>query len=167
LSIEKRVTGATFSEDAKGIVARPFRSEKRVTGATFSEREKVAPCCEKVAPRDMKEPEVTKREEKKARARPAFVPPAAEEVLAYADTLGDPQFDADYFVQWYTDRGWQHKDGRPVLDWKGTVRTWIHRDNQRRIARGEPPHDGYSQYGCHPATEEDIERLRKAGVFHP
>lgn len=101
----------------------------------------------------------------KPRARPAFIPPTADEVLAYADNRGDPQFDAEGFVRYYSERDWVKVNGQPVLDWKGTVRTWIDRDNRRRIERGEPPHDGYSQYGTHPATKADIEQLVAQGIY--
>ncbi len=107
-----------------------------------------------------------KAKSSRRRTKPtAFVPPTVNEVRAYAEGQGDPQFDAAYFVQWYQDRGWTHKGNKPMRDWQQTVRDWIRRDNQRRIERGEPPHDGFSQYGTHPATEEEIEALQKAGVL--
>ncbi len=85
----------------------------------------------------------------------AFTPPTVDEVVDYAESRGDPQFDAAHFVEYYEDRGWTHKGNKPMKDWQQTVRDWIRRDNQRRIERGEPPHDGYSQYGTRPVTEEE------------
>lgn len=98
------------------------------------------------------------------RAR-TFVPPSVDEVAAYADSLGDPDFPAERFVTHYADMGWRHKHGGPMKDWRGTVRTWWRRDNEARVARGEPPHDGYSQFGTHPATEAEVAKLRAQGVF--
>ena len=39
----------------------------------------------------------------------------------------------------------------------GAGRLCVKRNDERRIERGEPPHDGYSQYGTHPATVEEAE----------
>jgi len=108
-----------------------------------------------------KEEEVTRR----VRVRAKFIPPTLEEVAVYADSLGDPDFPAERFIEYYTAMGWRHKHGGAVRDWKATVRTWWRRDNEARVARGEPPHDGYSQYGTHPATAAEIEKLRAQGVF--
>jgi hypothetical protein len=99
--------------------------------------------------------------------RSPFIPPTAEEVRAYADSVGDPQFEVDAFIKYYTGTGWKRKNGTRVLDWRATVRAWMTRNDDRRIERGEPPHDGYSQYGTHPATEQDIQELVEAGVLSP
>jgi len=89
--------------------------------------------------------------------RPAFVPPTVDQVRDYAESRGDPDFEADTFMEYYTRTGWKRKNGTPVQDWKATVREWMKRNDARRIERGEPPHDGYSQYGTHEATPEEAE----------
>lgn len=94
-----------------------------------------------------------------------FTPPTVDEVLAYADSRGDPQFDAEGFVRYYSERDWIKVNSQPVLDWKGTVRAWIDRDNRRRIERGEPPHDGFSQYGTHPFDRAEAQQLVDAGIY--
>lgn len=111
-----------------------------------------------------------RRQKPKSRAskRPPeqpFTPPTVEQVSDYAESRGNPIFDGQRFVAYYQERGWIKANGQPVRDWKGTVRAWIERDNQRRIERGEPPLDGYSQFGTHPATEEEIKKLEEAGVL--
>jgi hypothetical protein len=167
--------------DKKGQDA-PISTETKGGNTPLSEHEKRGSTCqEKGAGRPLKEKKEieynvqrahhprTKAGKAKPKAKPTkrsvFTPPTAEEVSAYADSRGVPDFDGARFVNWYSDRGWMHKDGNPVLDWKGTVRTWIDNNNQRRVERGEPPQDGYAQYGTHPATKEDIEALQKAGVL--
>lgn len=87
-----------------------------------------------------------------------FVPPIVDDVQDYAESRGDRDFNAGKFVEWYSKQKppWTDSNGKPVRDWKGKVRWWIDKDNQNRIERGEPPHDGYSQYGTHPASEEEV-----------
>jgi hypothetical protein len=83
----------------------------------------------------------------------------------YAAQLGEPDFPAERFVTYYGERDWHYKGGKSMKDWGAAVRNWISRDNAERVKRGEPPHDGYSQYGTHPATEEEIRQLQEAGVL--
>jgi hypothetical protein len=126
-------------------------------------------------PKALGEPDRKARHKRKRKAdstgksarRIAFVPPTVEEVRDYADSRGNPIFDGQRFVDYYEERHWIKANGQPVLDWKGTVRAWIDRDNERRRERGEPPLDGFSQYGTHPATEDDIRELVKAGIYPP
>ena len=105
-----------------------------------------------------------KRNSRRA-SRKAFVPPTTKQVEEYAEERGDPTFNAHKFVEHYQGRNWIKVNGQPVLDWKATVRTWIAKDNERRAERGEPPMDGYSQFGTHPATEAEIEALQAEGVL--
>jgi len=99
--------------------------------------------------------------------RSAFVAPTVDEVAAYAESQGEPDFPAQRFVEYYSKRDWHYKNGKPMKDWRAAVRTWVSRDNAERAKRGEPPHDGYSQYGTHLATEDDIRQLVEAGVYPP
>ena len=54
-------------------------------------------------------------------------PPSAEEVQTHLDELGETRFSGEYFVAanerdgWLTGKG---KNRKPIVSWKGTVRTW-------------------------------------------
>lgn len=65
---------------------------------------------------------VRKEEEKENIKRKSFVPPTVEEVAAYCRERQN-RVDAEYFVDFYTAKGW--KVGKePMKDWKAAVRTW-------------------------------------------
>ena len=55
-----------------------------------------------------------------------FVPPGLDEVVAYAVEKGWPNAKglADKFIDYYTDTKWIKANGKPVISWKGTLRTW-------------------------------------------
>ena len=55
----------------------------------------------------------------------AFVPPTANEVRRFAQALHHPEFDAEWFVHYYTARHWQRHNGHPVRSWQTTVRYWL------------------------------------------
>ena len=59
-----------------------------------------------------------------------FTPPTATEVAAYCTEKGY-KLDADYFVDYYSARGWKLKTG-PVSDWRACVRTWVRNDKKRQ-----------------------------------
>lgn len=60
----------------------------------------------------------------------------------YSTTQGSPDFDAKHFVEWYAANDWQHKDGKPVQNWKQVVLSWLRRDRakeqQAQAAKPEP-----------------------------
>ena len=158
--LEKIPREQTFIGDEKCPVSRPFDCEKRSTPQT-----------QKVYPVDMNISGSNQyttiahtahsrrggnRKPKTQVPRPPFTPPTVDEVQDYAESRGDPQFDAGRFIDYYQEREWTKVNGQPVENWKLTVCQWINRDNQRRIERGEPPHDGYSQYGTRPVSEEKV-----------
>ena len=62
-----------------------------------------------------------------------FVPPTANEVRRFAETLHHPEFDAEWFVAYYTERHWRRHNGRPVVSWQTTARYWL--DHPLRVAR--------------------------------
>ena len=62
-----------------------------------------------------------------------FVPPTANEVRRFAETLHHPEFDAEWFVAYYTERHWCRHNGRPVVSWQTTARYWL--DHPLRVAR--------------------------------
>ena len=151
--LEKRGRIVPISEAPKGGVLSAFDSKKR--GRIV--RKKGAYC-------PMKEQGSNKKSTRRT-AQTSFTPPGPLEVSDYANTRGVPDFDGQHFVDYYTRLDWHYKGGEPVKDWQAAVRTWIKRDNERRAKQGEPPLDGYSQFGTHPATEEEIAALREAGVL--
>ena len=55
----------------------------------------------------------------------AFVPPTANEVRRFAQALHLPEFDAEWFVHYYTARHWQRHNGHPVRSWQTTARYWL------------------------------------------
>jgi hypothetical protein len=157
--------------EEKGATETPFDTRKgsklaleKVAGCALKDTEKESSANPPVleAGGDEQTPQVRT---KKHRAAKPFAPPTADQVADHAESLGDSQFDADSFIGWYEGRGWKHKDGKPMKDWKRTVADWIKRDNKRRVERGEPPHDGFSQFNTHPATEKEITELEKIGVL--
>ena len=66
------------------------------------------------------------------------IPPTVTQVKEYATTQGKPDFDAEYFIKWYSANDWKHKDGKPVLNWKQTVLTWLRRDKKTQVEKPEP-----------------------------
>lgn len=50
--------------------------------------------------------------------------PTIQEVNAYIKEKGYEDVDAEYFVNYYSERNWIRKNGSPVRDWKRCVDTW-------------------------------------------
>lgn len=98
-------------------------------------------------------------------ATSGFTPPTVDEVREYAASKGHSEFDADYFVQWYTEAGWVKTTGKPVTNWKLTVLNWLKPMRDRCGTSGESSGDGYSQFGSHPASGDEIQRLQKEGLL--
>lgn len=144
-----------------------YRCEKPVTHDTFLPEQRVSPMtgftAKRVSPMTVKgvthdtQNTIQEHSTKSKSSKRPFAPPSVGDVQAYAESRGDPDFEADSFVDYYTRMAWKRKDHMPVLDWKATVREWMKRNDARRIKRGEAPHDGYTQYGTHPATIKEAE----------
>ena len=77
-----------------------------------------------------KEKENDKERDKKQQKR--FTPPTVEEVADYCKELGF-QLDPQYFIDYYTARGWELKPGQKVKDWRACVRTWRKRDSKQPV----------------------------------
>ena len=73
---------------------------------------------------DIKETTLTCSKEK----RKHFSPPTLEEVTAYCKERGNT-INPQYFIDYYSTRGWQLSKGQNVRDWKACIRTWEQRDN--------------------------------------
>ncbi len=52
-----------------------------------------------------------------------MTPPTIEQVLEYVATR-EKKIDPQRFLDHYTANGWVQSSGRPIKDWKATVRTW-------------------------------------------
>lgn len=69
--------------------------------------------------------------------RKRFTPPTLEEVTAYCRELNS-KIDPQQFIDYYTANGWVQGKGKPIKDWKATVRTWNRRENKpQNKAAGE------------------------------
>lgn len=53
-----------------------------------------------------------------------FIPPTVEEVEEYCDRIGE-YIDAERFVDYYSSVGWVIGNGKPMKDWKASVRCWF------------------------------------------
>ena len=84
--------------------------------------------------------------------RQRFKPPTEAEVAAYATEQGRPDFDAAWFVQYYTTAGWLKQNGKPVNNWRLTVLTWLRRD-EKNNPQPEP--------GTREATNEEADHHAK------
>lgn len=71
--------------------------------------------------------------------RTAFVPPTPDEVKAYAQSIGFPALDAEYFCDKHESVGWVTKNGVAIRDWKAVVRMWKRYDkNVGTVAAPQP-----------------------------
>ena len=60
-----------------------------------------------------------------------FKPPTVEDVEQYCEEKGIYGFDASYFVDYYTMRGWMIGKNK-IKDWKACIRTWLRNDEKKR-----------------------------------
>lgn len=79
------------------------------------------------------------KSESVARAR-KFVVPTPDEVRQYAEGIGYRMLDADYFCDYYAQRGW------PLKDWQAAVRNWKRRDDEKAVKATRPAADNLKTY---------------------
>ena len=77
-----------------------------------------------------------------------FAPPTVEEVRAYCHERKN-SIDPQHFVDYYEANGWVQGKGKPIKDWKATVRTWEGRDKPKNGPTYNPP------------SERDVERFEQ------
>ena len=77
-----------------------------------------------------KEKENKKDKEKQKRNAAHFTPPTVEEVAEYCQARKNG-INPQYFVDYYTARGWELKPGQKVKDWRACVRTWEGHDRPK------------------------------------
>ena len=58
-----------------------------------------------------------------------IIPPPLELVIKYCKEKNSP-IDPQYFHDWNTARGWKLKDGKLIVDWQATIRTWEQRQKK-------------------------------------
>ena len=88
------------------------------------------------------------------RAAP-FVPPAQQEVLDYARSLGKT-IDAEKFMDYNQCRGWR-VGSAPMQDWHAAVRRWIQGDENRTPGNAYPARRVSAQmYQQRQYTEEEL-----------
>lgn len=68
--------------------------------------------------------------------RTRFSPPSIEEVKAYCIERGNA-VDAERFCDYYAANGWVQGRGKPIKDWRATMRTWERREEKK--AEGKKP----------------------------
>lgn len=83
--------------------------------------------------------EVKKSRGEKPHTPKSFTPPTADEVKKYADSVGFPKLDTEYFCEYYTAADWKHKDGSLMQNWKLTVVSWKRREKQSKEQNAEEP----------------------------
>lgn len=62
--------------------------------------------------------------------RTRFSPPSVEEVRAYCAERGNT-VDAERFCDYYAANGWVQGRGKPIKDWRASVRTWERRSDSK------------------------------------
>ena len=77
----------------------------------------------------------------------AFKPPTYEEVKAYCDERKNG-IDPQHFIDYQQSRGWVLSNGKKMVDWKATIRTWEQRN------KGPAPADNQ-------LFKKAIERMKK------
>ena len=85
-----------------------------------------------------------------------FAPPTVEEVKAYCQERKN-SINPQAFVDYYDATGWVQGKGKPIKDWKATVRTWENRDMPKRS--NGPAYTAPSEAQIE-ESKKDMERMR-------
>lgn len=67
-----------------------------------------------------------------------FQKPTVEQIKEYATERGYPDFDAEYFWDYWESRGWR-RGGDTIKDWKAAFRNWVKRNKNQN----QPSEDIY------------------------
>lgn len=85
--------------------------------------------------------------------RKRFTPPTVEEVRQYCEERKNG-IDAERFIDYYTARGWELKQGQKIKDWKACIRTW----ERNNTAPAQPMKTVTAQqYTQRDYTEDELE----------
>lgn len=97
------------------------KMEQAIISGHSSDMQALISCFEKFSERlDALENRQKRLETKSA----GFTPPTVREVEDYCDCLGE-WIDAERFVDYYESVGWVIGNGKPMKDWKASVRCWL------------------------------------------
>lgn len=124
------------------------RAKLRQLAATCGDFEKVAANggeVEKIAANGGKSPpeleleveleeELEREVETHTRAREQTNKPTEDDVKAYAQKMGYTNFNAGWFVQYYTKRDWL-VFGKPITDWREKVDSWAAHEKEKEERR--------------------------------
>lgn len=95
--------------------------EQAIISGHSSDMQALINCLEKLSQRiDILENHQKRLESKSA----GFIPPTVEEIEDYCDRIGE-YIDAERFVDYYSSVGWVIGNGKPMKDWKASVRCWL------------------------------------------
>lgn len=64
--------------------------------------------------------------------RARFIPPTADQVVAYCNERGVWLIDPQRFIDYYSARGWILTNGKKMVDWKAAVRLWEKNERDRQ-----------------------------------
>ena len=151
------------SQAEKGQPAEPRYKEEHSQGTHTSS---LAPKSDLLGPPEQS-PTPTKTTKPKPQAkttsRPAFIAPTIDEVRAYAESRGLPDFDAEKFVAYYAAADWHDGQGNAVRNWKQKfLSVW------EKNAKGQTPTKREPQRGdpdWYPTEEEAEAVLREVGLM--
>lgn len=65
---------------------------------------------------------------KESKEKKRFTPPSLDDLVSYANEINYSDFDAQYFLDYYTSNGWTVGKNH-MKDWKATVRNWKRREH--------------------------------------
>ena len=75
----------------------------------------------------------------------AFTPPTFEEVKAYCEERKNG-IDPQHFIDYQESRGWVLSNGKKMVDWKATIRTWEQRDKKPEPKKTGPTNEEMEEY---------------------
>ena len=75
----------------------------------------------------------------------AFTPPTFEEVKAYCEERKNG-IDPQHFIDYQQSRGWVLSNGKKMVDWKATIRTWEQRDKKPEPKKIGPTNEEMEEY---------------------
>lgn len=100
-------------------------------------------------------------ERPRRRARQPFTPPTLAEVAAYCQERRNG-IDPQHFLDYYTANGWVQGKGKPIQDWRATLRTW-ERNNTARPRQNATP--TAAEYLAAPPSQSELESIRQMQEF--
>ena len=94
---------------------------------------------------DYSPPESPPEGKKRKRERKVFVKPTVEEIAAYCAKRNNG-IDAQYFFDKQESAGWVVGKGKPMQDWKATIRTWEYNERNGYGSTRKTEADPYADY---------------------